>query len=81
MNKRVNDIEGKVTTFFRHMQGLGDFFGVSKRNLVGMRDEIDLHGDGRGELGEIIVVGEIPIYICDLRFVIYDFKFMIGECS
>ena len=81
MNERVSDIECKVTTFFRHMQGLWDFFCVFQRNLVGLRDEIDLHGDRRRELREVIVVGEIPIYICDLGYVINDFKFMISECS
>ena len=46
------------------MQGLGDFFCIMERDFLGLSDEEDLHGDGRWETREIIVLGEVPI---DLR--------------
>ena len=46
------------------MQGLGDFFRIMERDFLGLSDEEDLHGDGRWETREIIVLGEVPI---DLR--------------
>ena len=46
------------------MQGLCDFFCIMERDFLGLSDEEDLHGDGRWETSEIIVLGEVPI---DLR--------------
>ena len=43
------------------MQGLGDFFFIMERDFLGLSDEEDLHGDGRWETREIIVLGEVPI--------------------
>ena len=43
----VNELFGcKITTIFRHMQGLGDFFCIMERDFLGLSDEEDLHGDG-----------------------------------
>ena len=47
------------------MQGLGDFFCIMERDFLGLSDEEDLHGDGRWETREIIVLGEVPINMFD----------------
>lgn len=54
------------------MQGLGDFFCIIKRNILIMSDKIDLHGDGRRELGKIIVVREIPREVGNGRLLISE---------
>ena len=52
------------------MQGLGDFFCIMERDFLGLSDEEDLHGDGRWETSEIIVLGEVPINMFDGRAVV-----------
>ena len=47
------------------MQGLCDFFCIMERDFLGLSDEEDLHGDGRWETREIIVLGEVPINMFD----------------